>query len=220
MKPLIIALTGMPGSGKNELLKILQESELDLEIVHPKEFLKREMKGQALLTEFTKGTRLDLNSIDMGRVIKKKMEEENVPITRDSVREFATKIRESMGFDIVAKLCVPTIEEALQAGKTVVIEDIKGLVEARFFRHRFADKFILVAVHAPPYIRFKRAQSREAGWDQKQMSSSEDFDFRDDKELGWGLGNAVAMADYIIVNDGTLDDFRENVERLFRKLVK
>ncbi|MBI2040581.1 MAG: AAA family ATPase, partial [DPANN group archaeon] len=203
MNALVIALTGMPGSGKNELLRIISESELNLEIIYPKEFLKKEMRGQSLLTDFTKRTRLNVSSIDMGKIIKKRMEEENVPITKESVREFATKIRESLGFDIVAKLCVPAIDEALQAGKTVVIEDIKGLAEAKFFRQQFGDKFVLVAVHAPPHIRFQRAQNREASWDSKQMKTKEEFDFRDEKELGWGLGSAVAMADYVIVNDGT-----------------
>ncbi len=220
MKPLVIALTGMPGSGKNELLKIISASELNLEIIRPKEFLKKEMRGQSLLTDFTKKTKLNVSSIDMGKIIKKKMEEENVPITKESVREFATKIRESLGFDIVAKLCVPAIEQAISEGKTVVIEDIKGILESKFFRQHFGEKFILVAVHAPPHIRFQRAQSREAGWDQKQMQNREEFDFRDEKELGWGLGNAVAMADYVIVNDSTIEDFKDNVETLFRKLVK
>src|SRR3989344_1021971 len=213
----IIALTGMPGSGKDSLLKFIEELELNIDVVRPKEFVKKEMQGQSLLTDFSKVKRFA--SVYMGKAIKDKMQEENVPITSESVREFATNLRKAMGYDIVARLCVPAIEQSIKFGKTVIIEDIKGWEEVKFFRKHFGTDFALVAIHTPPHIRFQRAQARESEWDKKRVETKDEFDFRDDKELGWGLGNAVAMSDYVIVNDGTVDEFKTKAELLFKKLL-
>ncbi len=256
MQPHIIALTGMPGAGKDLLLKFIGELELAVEIVRPKEFVKKEMQGQALLTDFSNARKIPEDSIEnrsaiflakkipkefslvsapsqaslglgvkkfasvyMGKAIKDRMQEENVPITSESVREFATNLRKAMGYDIVAKLCVPAIEQSIQSGRVVIIEDIKGWDEVKFFRKHFGTDFALIAIHTPPHIRFQRAQSRGDEWDKKRVGTKDEFDFRDEKELGWGLGNAVAMADYVIVNDGTLEEFKGRVEGLFRKLL-
>jgi hypothetical protein len=34
---------------------------------------------------------------------------------------------------------------------------------------------------------------------------------RDERELGWGMGEAIAAADIVIENMGTLDEFRKKV---------
>ena len=217
MRPKIIALTGMPGAGKDSLLKLLRELNFNLEVIQPKEFVKKEMQGQSLLTDFSKTTKFA--SVYMGDAIRKKMVEENVPVTSESVREFATNLRKTLGFDIVAKLCAPAIEEALKAGKSILIEDIKGWEEVKFFRKHFGTDFVLVTIHAAQHKRFARSQQRESEWDQKQMKTKDEFDYRDEKELGWGLGNAVAMADYVIVNDNHLNDLKKNADNLFRKLL-
>ncbi len=35
-----------------------------------------------------------------------------------------------------------------------------------------------------------------------------EFHERDERELGWGLGSLIAMADHLIVNEGTLEEFK------------
>ena len=37
------------------------------------------------------------------------------------------------------------------------------------------------------------------------------FDERDNRELGWGLGNVIALSDILIINNSDLDSFREKV---------
>lgn len=216
---LVLGLTGMPGSGKNELLKILKSLEFKINLIKPKDLVEQQMKDQTLLESVTPQIFLDFDSIDMGRQVKKKMEEEKIALTSENVRAYATRLREVHGLDVVAKLCVPAIDSALDKGKLVIIEDIKGWQEAKFFREKYGEKFVLVAIHTPPKIRFERAKNREAEWDSKKMETLEKFNWRDEKELGWGLGNAIAMADYVLVNDGTLADFKDEAEKLFRKIL-
>jgi dephospho-CoA kinase len=48
--------------------------------------------------------------------------------------------------------------------------------------------------------------------------NQEQFSERDRRELGWGLGSLIALADRMIVNEGTLGEFKEKVEELLREL--
>jgi dephospho-CoA kinase len=41
---------------------------------------------------------------------------------------------------------------------------------------------------------------------------------RDERELGWGIGEVIAMADLMIINEGSIDEFREKVEEILLKL--
>jgi GTP cyclohydrolase III len=46
----------------------------------------------------------------------------------------------------------------------------------------------------------------------------DDLRYRDKIELGLGVGNAIAMADHIVINDSTLEDFRDRANALLKKL--
>jgi dephospho-CoA kinase len=45
-----------------------------------------------------------------------------------------------------------------------------------------------------------------------------EFDERDNREMGWGLGNVIALSDFMIVNDSDLDSFKEKVKRTLEEL--
>ena len=40
---------------------------------------------------------------------------------------------------------------------------------------------------------------------------------RERRELSWGLGSVIAMADVIIVNEGNLEEFREKIRQLLKE---
>ncbi len=46
--------------------------------------------------------------------------------------------------------------------------------------------------------------------------SIEEFREREKKELSWGLGNVIAMADIVIINEGSLEEFKEKVREILR----
>lgn len=48
------------------------------------------------------------------------------------------------------------------------------------------------------------------------MGSAEGLLTRDKRELGWGLGHALKMADIRINNNGTLEEFTARVTELIR----
>lgn len=51
------------------------------------------------------------------------------------------------------------------------------------------------------------------------VMSLESFREKDRRELGWGLGKALALADFIIVNEGTLEELHKRAIGIFEKVV-
>jgi hypothetical protein len=43
---------------------------------------------------------------------------------------------------------------------------------------------------------------------------------RDERELSWGLGNVIATADIMMVNDGPLEEFLTQIETFVRDIIK
>ena len=75
------------------------------------------------------------------------------------------------------------------------------------FKENF-DNFSSVSVFACAKTRFERLVLRGRADDPENY---DDFLVRDKRELGFGLGEVIATADYLLVNEDSLEDFQEQV---------
>lgn len=154
--------------------------------------------------------------VRMGDVVREKMRELGLEINNRSLREFADNLRKKKGKAAVAKLTVEYIRK--KGLKDVVFVDgVRSWEEVKAFKEAFGDDFHLIAVFAPRKIRYQRLLSRKR---EDDMTSFEEFVWREEKELSWGLGSAIAMADYIIVNDSTIEKAKEEARKIIRKILE
>lgn len=165
----VIVLTGMPGAGKEEFVKVALEA------------------GYAVLR--------------MGDVVRGEAERRGTAMDDHGVGGFANLERQVHGPGIWAERCL----KVLGKGDTV-IDGSRSLAELDVFRRSLGGDLRLVAIHSSPDHRFVRLQ-RRARYDAPH--DQEAFRERDMRELGWGLGSLIAMADIMLVNDDTLERFRE-----------
>lgn len=170
----ILVTTGMPGSGKEEFLKICQ----------------------------ARGAKI----VRMGDIVRQKAKEFGLEPSDASVGALANEERKRYGMDIWAKRTIPFV-----GGDFVVIDGTRGLDEVQAFKHAFGDDLKTVAIHTSAKTRFERLQARSRP---DQPTTRAEFDQRDRRELEWGLGDAIALADHVIVNESTIDDLKESVDVL------
>lgn len=130
--------------------------------------------------------------------------------------EVASALREESGPDAIAQLSLPLIEDALETSDTVLVDGIRAGVEVERFEEAFGDAFALVCVEAPFEIRAERVESR--GRD--NTDDGESLRERDERELGFGMDEAIARADVRIENTGTLEAFHEKVRALLTEGVE
>jgi dephospho-CoA kinase len=156
--------------------------------------------------------------VGMGDVIREETAKRGLELTPQNVGKVMLQLREDGGNTMVAQKCIPKIEE--QASTKVLIDGLRSLYEVEAFKAHFA-KFTLVAVHASPETRFNRLFSRRRSDD---PSGWEVFRERDMRELSVGLGNVIAMAEQIIVNDNSMEQVKakvvETLQRIEEKWMK
>lgn len=134
----------------------------------------------------------------MGDVVRREVVKRGLELTVSNVEKVATLLRQELGKAAVAILL---FEEIKNIEGPVVVDGLRSLDEARILAKR--GNLCIVAVHASPYTRYRRLMARRRKDD---IKSWEDLVLRDTKNLEFGIGAAIAMADYMIVNEGTLDE--------------
>lgn len=125
--------------------------------------------------------------------------------------EVATELREENGPAAIAEASLPHIEAALEDADTVLVDGIRSDVEVDVFEERFGDDFSLVSIEAPFELRRERVTDR--GRDRVD-EGGEGLQERDERELGFGLGEAMDRADVTVENTGTLEAFRTRVREV------
>jgi len=152
---------------------------------------------------------LDIPVVTMGDVIRQECRDRGLdPATHHG--EIATALREENGPAAIAERSLPIIRDALAERDTVVVDGIRSDVEVEAFREAFGEDFELVSIEAPFEARAERLDLR--GRDASVEEGGESLDDRDERELGFGMGEAMEMADLRIENTDSLESFRSKIE--------
>ncbi len=114
------------------------------------------------------------------------------------------------GFGIWAERTLPRLK-----GRAILVDGLRGKAEIDVFRAAFGARLSVLAVHASPSARHARMRGRRRADD---AEGPEALRHRDERELAWGLGEVIAMADTMVVNEGTLATFRRDVRAALERL--
>lgn len=149
--------------------------------------------------------------IHMGDVIREEAKRRGLEPTDENLGRIMLEIRSEFGPAVVAQRCLKSL---IPKDPTVVVDGIRSAHEVEEFR-RSTERFVLIAVFASTEKRFKRLYGRKRADDPKIR---ERFRVRDERELNVGLGDAIAMADYVAVNEGKPEETKRAVAEVIRKI--
>ena len=130
----------------------------------------------------------------MGDVIRQETRKRGLEPDAKNTGEVMKELRRVHGDDAVAQLCMQAVEAT--GSEKVVVDGIRSTSEVEVFRRKA--EVLLVAVHASPSRRF--ALLKERGRSDDPLTR-EMFLKRDDREIGVGIGNAIALADEMVSNE-------------------
>ncbi|WP_406660305.1 dephospho-CoA kinase [Methanolobus sp. ZRKC3] len=147
--------------------------------------------------------------INMGDVIREEVLRRGLEATDANTGGVGTDLRENQGKDAVAKRCIPKIRAA--ADDFIAIDGVRSVAEVECFKQEFGDDFTLVSIDSPLEIRFERVMARKRSDDMQDIAA---LKVRDERELGWGMGEAMEVADVVITNNDTLEDFKKKITAL------
>ncbi len=187
----IVAIVGMPGAGKSEVAG---------------EFKKR---GYQYLR--------------FGQITLDEIKKRGLEPTEENERPIREELRKKYGPGAFATLNIPKFDEALKTGN-VVGDGLYSWSEYKILKDKYGENLIVVAVYASPKLRYERLAGRAArhGEDPKlkyrsftpEASKARDFAEIENIEKG----GPIAMADYTILNIGTIDELRTETEKIFDEI--
>lgn len=166
--------------------------------------------GKSILVQVANELKLPVYT--MGDVVREETLKNYGQITHDLMVNVSRILRERYGDEIIA---IKTIERIPHDQKIVVIDGVRSLKEVDVFKKH--GKTVIIAIHASPQTRFKRLLERRRPGD---PSSYGEFLKRDLVELSFGIGDVIALADYMIVNEGSLEETLNKARSVLIKLVK
>jgi dephospho-CoA kinase len=155
--------------------------------------------------------------VRMGDLIWEEVERQGLPRDAKHVGQVANAMRQSHGKDVWATRTSERVRKEAVGHAVVLIDGIRSHEEVETLRRELGDDFTLVAIHTDPDHRFQRMISRGRADDSKDVDG---LKARDEREMTWGIARTIALADEMLVNDGTLDAFRKKVGALLDRVSK
>jgi len=140
----------------------------------------------------------------MGDVVREEASRMGVEPTPEGLGWVAVELRRRYGPSVVAERTIEKVESSPEVGDVFIVDGVRSLEEVEEFRKRYDT--VVVAVHASPRTRFRRLLRRGRSDDPRTW---EEFLERDLRELGWGLGSVIATADYMLVNEGSVEELQK-----------
>jgi dephospho-CoA kinase len=132
--------------------------------------------------------------VSMGDAIREETQRRGLPLEHHG--EIAKQLRKERGLAAVAQLVFDTLTP------NCVVDGVRGIAELDLFSQYYPVETL--AIHASPKTRFERVKSRQREGDPKTWSQ---FTERDLRELQFGLGDVIALADYMLINESHKEQF-------------
>jgi dephospho-CoA kinase len=159
------------------------------------------MPGAGKTTVATALGAAGFQTISMGDVVREEAKRRGLPMDAQTLGKIMVGLREERGPGAIAHLIAEKISRG--SANHVVIDGLRSMQEVDVLRKHGTIK--ILAIHAPKQARFGFLKGRGRG---DAPDSEEEFDLRDKRELGVGIGEAISFSDSIIMNDGTIEDLK------------
>ncbi|MDS0297377.1 flagellar hook-basal body complex protein FliE [Halogeometricum sp. S1BR25-6] len=151
--------------------------------------------------------------VTMGDVIRSECRERGLE-PAEHHGEIATALREEEGPAAIAERSLPLVEVELESSDVVLVDGLRSEHELDRFREAFGEAFVLVSVEAPFEVRAERLSDR--GRDDSDVDREALRD-REERELGFGMGEVMDRADVVVDNTDSLERFRERIRALLEE---
>lgn len=144
------------------------------------------------------------------------LERRGLPRIQEHERPVREELRRVFGMGVMATRALPRVEALVFQGKHVVIESMYSWSEYTTVKEKFGDSFKVLAVYAPPRVRYERLGKRRI-----RPLSFEEARARDWAEIGnIEKAGPIAIADWTIQNIGSREEFLKAVDAVIASLVK
>lgn len=151
-------------------------------------------------------------------LITAEIQARGLPVNREHMRLVANDMRGTHGLDVIVTTALKRMQE--DGVHDAIIESIRAVKEVDTLH---ANDGILLAVDADQRMRYERIMSRQSESDQvsfQDFVAQEQLEMNDPDPNGMQKAQVIEMADYTIMNNGTLAELGEQVEIFYESYTR
>ena len=167
-------------------------------------------KSTVVSTLKTKG----FEALNLGDGVRAEAKRRNLEPTGDNLGKLMLELREKNGPGAIAELLIEPIKNS--QSKVIIIDGVRSTAEIEVLKNVGSVK--LLSIEATADTRYKFLSSRGRSDD---PTTREKFEERDNRELGVGIGESIAISDGTISNSGiSLDELTELASKAIEKWIE
>jgi len=154
-----------------------------------------------------------IESLNLGDGVRAEAKRRNLEPSGDNLGKLMLELREKNGPGAIAELLTERIKNS--ESKIIIIDGVRSTAEIKVLKNIGTVK--LLSIEASTTTRYKFLSDRGRSDDPK---TREKFEERDNRELGVGIGESIAIADETISNNSiTLYELTEQAYKIIEKWI-
>ncbi len=151
--------------------------------------------------------------VRFGQLTEDKLKERNVPVTPENEQLVREELRKVYGMSVYAESAEGTIRQLFTTHDIVVIDGLYSWEEYLFLVQQFP-QLVVICVYCEASIRHSRLMQRAT-----RSMTIEQAKQRDKDEIEkLNKGGPIAIADYLVENNTTVDELQNKLYQLLKRL--
>jgi len=156
---------------------------------------------------------MNFAKVRFGDITDEEIKRRGLDLIEKNERAVREDLRKEHGMAAYAKLSLPRIQALLQ-NSDVILDGLYSWDEFLLLREHFGSSFAVIAVWTSPATRYERLAKRAV-----RPLTSEEAASRDKAEIeNLRKGGPIAMADFTICNEGTLQELESATQDILIRL--
>ncbi len=155
-----------------------------------------------------------LRSVSCSDSIRDWLTEQGIETTRENLIQGGRDLRRNGGPGVLAEMLLEMLD-----GQDAVVDSIRTPAEVEALRGR--GDFVLIEVRADEESRWQRMTERGRAGDPTEKEAflaQEEAEAESEDEAGQALDATARMAEITVVNDGTISDLEDRLEKIWSSL--
>lgn len=168
--------------------------------------------GKSIATEYYE--KLGFKKVYFGGVTIEKLKESNLEINEKNERYMREYLRKEYGMGAYATISLPKIEEYIKESN-VVIDGLYSWDELKILKDNFKEDLYVLGIVVNKKYRYDRINKRIV----RPLNTDEAIR-RDITEIeNLSKGGPIAFADYYILNNGSMTDYYNDLEKVTKEIM-
>ena len=168
--------------------------------------------GKSIASEYFE--KMGYKKIYLGGITMDKLKEENLEVNPENEKMMREKLRKDYGMGAYALLSIPKIEELIKTDN-VVLDGLYSWDELKILKEKYPE-IKVISIVVDKNIRYERLTTRDI-----RPLTNQEAEKRDISEIeNVAKGGPIAFADYYILNNGDMEIYNSELERIKKEIEK